>query len=472
MPTISNGVTQFVTVPTGRVLNIRTGQTASVVVRTYPDSQGLQATETRSLAPNQVQNFGPYASTSRFALEVSGGVATYEIGDAGLTAPQPGLGVVATGCVVPSNSNTTNRQIMTRSTHIAIQHITELQTAWANWYVSANNTGELTAAGTLTLTASVEYPLGTIAGTFKWDASSTVSISARATSLTDKLSGLNIPAGALFAIRSYAVGTLGIVFSGEGGSNAYSCATFDVTGVADATQVGGAVTDTQAGIGYRPVAILGATTRPTIAIAGTSRPLGLNDTALGIYGGRGIFERAVSKRFGYIRMAASGERLQTILVASGATNYARRKELIDAYCTHILSDYGINDLNGGARTAAEVTADLRTAVTLFGKPWIHATLSPIATSSNSFIDAAGQTTNATVNPKRITFNASLRNGEGGISGCLELADGVESARDSGKWKSDGSTPNLWTSDGTHESQYANLQLAAATDIWQPLNLLR
>lgn len=382
------------------------------------------------------------------------------------------LGVVATGCAVPSNSNTTNRQIMTRSTHIALENITELQTAWANWYVSANNTGELTAAGTLTLTASVEYPLGTIAGTFKWDGSASVSIAALTTSLSDTLSGLDIPAGAMFAIRSYALGTTGIVFSGEGGSNAYSAATFAVSGVVDSTQVGGAITDTQAGIGYRPVAILGATTRPTIAITGDSRPLGLADTASGLYLGRGIFERAVAKRFGYIRMAASGEQLQTILVNGGATNYARRKELIDAYCTHILSDYGINDLNSGGRSAAQLTADLQTAVTLFGKPWIHATLSPVATSSNSFIDSAGQTTNATVNPKRLTFNASVRNGDGGISGFIEWANHVESAPDSGKWKSDGSTTFLWTTDGTHETQYANVQGADNTALWQPLNLVR
>lgn len=382
------------------------------------------------------------------------------------------LGVVATKCIVPSNSNTTNRQIMSRTAHVALENITELTTVWANWYVSANNTGELTAAGTMTLTASVEYPLGTIAGTFKWNGSASTSIAALGTSTSDVLTGLNIPAGAIFAIRSYQVGTLGIIFTGEGASNAFSCATFGVSGVADSTQTGGAVTDTQAGIGYRPVAILAPTQRPTIALTGDSRVLGLNDVVSDIYCARGIFERTVGKQFGYIRMGASGEQLQTILLSNGATNYSRRKALIDAYCTHIMSDYGINDLNSGGRSAAQVTTDLQTAVTLFGKPWIHCTLSPIATSSDSFATTAGQTTNATVNPKRITFNASVRNGDGGISGYVEIADVVESARDSGKWKADGTTANLYTSDGVHESQYACLQIEAAASNFRALNLIR
>ena len=382
------------------------------------------------------------------------------------------IGVVATKCIVPSNNNTVNRQIMSRTTHIALQDITEMQTAWANWYVSANNTGELSAAGTLTLTASVEYPLGTIAGTFEWDGSASTSIAPLTTVLSDSLSGLNIPSGALFAIRSYAVGTSGIVFTGEVANNAYSCATFGVSGIPDATQVGGPVTNTQAGIGYRPVAIVGPTSIPTLALAGTSRVLGLNDAASDVYGGMGILERTIGKRFGYIRLAASGEQLQTILAAGGATNYARRKALIDAYCTHIVSDYGINDLNSGGRSAAQLTTDLQTAVDLFGKPWIHCTLSPLATSANNFVDTAGQTTNGTVNPKRVTFNASVRSGAGGISGFIDASDAVEDVRDNGKWKANGTTANLWTSDGTHESQYACIQIESSPQLFASLNLIR
>ncbi len=464
MPILQTGVTLPVAISGGQTLVIKDLSGISTVTGSSAPREDASA----SIGAGFVV-YGPHSGPATLSLTTTG-ICEWRIvsGDA---TPVPGLGVVASKCVAPSNSNTTNRQIMSRTAHIALEKITQLQVAWANWYVSANNTGELTAAGTLTLTAAIEYPLGTIAGVFKWGGNSTVSMAASTTSLTDALDGLNIPAGALFAIRSYAVGTSGIVFTGEGAGNSVGCATFAVSGVSDLTQVGGSFTDTQAGIAYRPVAILAPTTSPTLALVGDSRPQGLNDLASDIYGGRGIFERAINKQFGCIRLAASGERLQTVLVANGATNYANRKALIDAYCTHIVSDYGINDLNSGGRTAAELTTDVQSFVTLMGKPTIWSTLEPLATSSDSFATTANQTTNATVNPKRVTFNASIRNGAAGISGFLEIADAVEDTRDLGKWKVDG-TASKWTSDGTHESQFACQFIEASTHIFRPLNLIR
>jgi hypothetical protein len=63
-----------------------------------------------------------------------------------------------------------------------------------------------------------------------------------------------------------------------------------------------------------------------------------------------------------------------------------------------------------------------------------------------------QTTDATSATARLAYNAALRTGQhtARIAGFVEIADAVESARDSGLWKVTGAD-RAYTYDGLHES---------------------
>jgi len=114
------------------------------------------------------------------------------------------------------------------------------------------------------------------------------------------------------------------------------------------------------------------------------------------------------------------------------------------------------------------------------------TITPSTTSTDSFATLANQTAalsfSTAGNGTREQLNDWLRDGgpiRDGVaaaigapdairsshnahplSGVLEMADTVESSRNSGKWKVDG-TALKWTGDGIHPSNYAYVQAAIA-----------
>ena len=105
------------------------------------------------------------------------------------------------------------------------------------------------------------------------------------------------------------------------------------------------------------------------------------------------------------------------------------------------------------RTAVLAYADLLTIWALLQPLSVFScTVNPASTSTDSFATTANQTTVAS-NAQRVALNNLLRT-SGMSSGVFDLADVVESARDSGLWKAPG-----YTADGLHESQLASLAIA-------------
>lgn len=154
-------------------------------------------------------------------------------------------------------------------------------------------------------------------------------------------------------------------------------------------------------------------------------------------------------------------------------------------CTDIIVEHGVNDLTSNpANTFAIVAARLRAlhaqiASTLPGVRIWQLTLPPsYTTSSDSFLTTAGQT----LNPNRANYSAVndwIRAGcpeTGGVpvtsggtaspylSGFFDIADQLETSRNSGIWRANGTSAGQYTADGTHPSDVGHTAAASVINL--------
>lgn len=369
----------------------------------------------------------------------------------------PYLGQVASRCRISTKFEPSNKQLMARSKHIALDQIDSMAVVFANWYVK-ENIGETNVGSSTTYKCAIEYPAGTIAAVVTWNGSDAGFAQDGETLISDMMK-VSIPLGAAFFVRTWLNSAAGIPYH-QGGSLNPSAGIndsgesfyFDVA-TTDLTKTAGNFNNRTANLTYRPAALLGWTTKPSLLLAGDSRQGNGNtlDLPSDGYGLSGEFEKAMGRYFATINMGCSGERVQS--VASGG--YEKRVKFAD-WVSHVAIGYGINDIagfNGATRTAAQVQSDVSTMATQFaGKPVYIATLSPYSSSSDGWATTANQTTNAT-NAQRIAFNDWVRKMPAPFSGYLEVADQTESARNSGLWKAG------LTADGLHGNANATSAIA-------------
>lgn len=216
--------------------------------------------------------------------------------------------------------------------------------------------------------------------------------------------------------------------------------------------------------GYGPWAILGVPTlpvaSPSVLFFGDSRVVGYGDPA-GTADTRGWVSRAFDGNLSYLNLGISGS---SVLIAS-TLGYLRRRLALANLCQFdaAVVVYGINDIIGGA-TAAEVEARLSALYGFLadtGIPVYGGTVSPVTSSTDDWQTTVNQTT-AAHNTERVTLNNWIRTTPAPLSGFFELADAVESARDSGLWKASG-VPFGFTADGVHESSGGAAAEAAVVD---------
>jgi hypothetical protein len=347
------------------------------------------------------------------------------------------LGCVATATAVPYQTLATTGYMMSRSAHIARDDITALQLVIPNWVVTSN--AETGPGSSCTVTASVEYP----AGTFKqvtFSGATSILIADAAQAISDFVS-VAIPNGATFFVRIFRTGFSNSVCpytlttnSGQG-----SVANYGAGSGTDQT-MSGTIANTGGGH-FAPAAILAMTTKPSIYLMGDSRTAGVGDTADASLD-RGQFARSIGPSYGYINAGCGGDRQYQWLLSN-----AKRLALAQ-YCSHVLNGYGINDLTV-SHSGATVYTDIQSAEALFPtKPMWVATVSPHSTGAWTLADGSDQTV-GTENAQRVALNASIR----ARSRFLEIADQVESARDSGKWLAPG-----YTTDGLHATQTGYLAI--------------
>lgn len=359
---------------------------------------------------------------------------------AGPTLPvlAPYLGQVATRSYSPNKVTGTNTTLMSRTLHTARDSVTALQLEFANRCIDSTTGYESQSSGNMSITASIEYPLGNIVGQVLWSGVATGTIAPGEHLLSDALAVV-IPSGAQFAVLSYSVNAAaGVPYATVTGNG------FKLTGealesgttVVDKT-LSGTITDNGAGGLVFPSAIVATTTKPSFLLIGDSRTQGYGDTATGD-GDVGEIARSIGPTCAYINSGISSDRA---MYRGRVAGFNRR---VATYVSHVISELGAADTDSAAgRTAAQTIASLQNLYSQFPtKTVIQSTTTPITTGTWSGSGGAGQTRNAGYTEQN-TVNDWIRTTPAPLAAYLEVADVVMTARNSGYWNAN------YTADGRH-----------------------
>jgi hypothetical protein len=259
---------------------------------------------------------------SRLALPRELGIArNLRLGaPVGRISATPYLGLVAMRSAVANYLATTNLQFNSRTSHTMRAAVSSFQVVFPNWYVNDSwvEAGPGTAA---TLTASIEYPVGTFTQ-IKFPGSASGTIPSAKNLISDPIS-LSIPKGGQFFIRTFWNNSAGVVVQ------------YDAVFLA----------------AYRPVAIIGTITQPSVLLLGDSRQNGFsNNVGAGsaVNVPQGECAGSIDPLFGYINAGVGGD--QANLFVASHTNRAA----LGQYCPHIGCEYGVNDLDLSSLTSTQL----------------------------------------------------------------------------------------------------------------------
>ncbi|MEX3933248.1 GDSL-type esterase/lipase family protein [Paraburkholderia phymatum] len=379
------------------------------------------------------------------------------------------VGLTATRCKAPTNGTVSNTSFMSRSIHKARGAMTRIKVGFPNWYVSAANggnsfayAGEVAAGGPATITATVEYPLGTIAGRLTFSASNTGTAADFSTLESDWLT-VSIPDGATFAIREWRnyASTGSVVFSNIVALDATDgdCFTYGATAQTDATGTGGTFAGGDGSSHARPAYIVSDTTLPSYALIGDSRGEGYGDTGNGNLD-IGWLARSVGPTRAYTNLSKYGE----LTDSAAKTGFNHRASIIRKYCTHIVSEYGINDIYANSQGADTVLNLLDMIQAKFPDKYFYQTTMMGETgSTDSWATTTNQTpVDATKDKQRQQVNNYLRAGLFKFDEFFDAALGVETGKNTNLWKAPG-----YTTDGLHPSATGYAAIASGGYIVVP-----
>lgn len=350
------------------------------------------------------------------------------------------LGQVATRSFIPQ-ATFAAAQGQSRSFHRARSAITSLQLVLPNF--TATTSGESAGSGgNATVTAAIETSGGTFVQA-KFSGATSKLIPNGNYVVSDPIT-VSIAKDDFFFVRVYWVHASTIIFGGGNANLALGEAYTFGASVTDQT-MGGTVVNTSGSFPmYWPAAIIAQTTNKSIGLVGDSKMLGGNDTpdATGDMGG---YARAIGPTYGYIQMGIGSDTAQQFVAS-----HPLRQALL-GYCSHVICNYGTNDIGSAGRTGAQTLGDLQTISNLFPSKMFQATIEPRTTGT--WTTLAGQTTTA-FEAERIALNTSIRAGTG-FRGSFEIADIVENGRNGGKWNcpiaGGGTLASAITIDGIHEN---------------------
>jgi hypothetical protein len=324
---------------------------------------------------------------------------------------------------IPNTLNTAATQGMHRRAEIAGENLTSLQLVYANFY--ATPTAEAAPGATRTITASVEYPSGTYTQALASGSAQGVAADGQA-QLVFTATGLNIPRGATYWVRTYQSSTAGIL---TGYSTTVSNDLGDYgtigTSVADSTMA--SFTGTLGNGNYGPSAIVANSRVAALAEAGDSEFEGVGN-AQGLTVFSGILGPSVGPYYGLLNLSRGSMTAQ-----AAATNFTKRATYFQ-YATHAVTDLGTNDIVANSTSAANVLAYRQQFIALAPTlPWIMTTLLPReASSTDGYTSILGQTSIASQSTF-VAVNRAIRAGEPGSIGMWDVALGVESGLESGRW---------------------------------------
>lgn len=358
---------------------------------------------------------------------------------AAVVSPTPYLGLVGSRTGIPDTSVANAQPWMVRFGFYARDAITALKCCWSNWYGDEQDPG-----GTMTLTASVEYPAGTFTQ-LQFSGSATGVTATKTNIWTDMVTiPGGIPEGALAWIRFRRTCSVNYV----GASNSkVNVAMGDMTEQNGAdTTMGGTITPTGTGL-LTPSAIVGLTTKRTLAVIGDSIQAGQGDDATTPPVHYGTVLHALGMTYANTNLGLPGRKASGFLAT-----HALRDDILQ-YASDIVNAYGVNDIFVDHVSAATLETTQAAIRALYpSKRYFLTTLTPETTSTDSFKALSDQTARVD-DPARVTYNANRLAAPTslGATGVLNCAAVLESGSTS-KWKVDG-TAFKYTVDGTHPSAF-------------------
>ena len=367
--------------------------------------------------------------------------------------PQTYLGPVATRCAYCGQQASQFKQAMSETQHWLRDDVSSVILVFANFLATGGI--EMAHGAPTTITASVIGPTGILTpATFAGRPQGTIPDIGLLFSDPVPLSGKR---GQPIRVRNYQVNPTSILYNGQhAGPN--DAMAYGTSGIADQT-LGGAITNGSGSNAHFPVAILGQTSRPTFFIGGDSIEFGYTDNLSDAYGDVGILARALGRNYAYIH---GGIPSATLAGAINQPSTFANRLVLAPLCSHVVDELGINDVGTSVNTTAAAMAALRTnfAAKFPGKTVLGTTLTPHTTSTDGWTTLANQTVTA-AEALRTSFNALVRAGIAGESGYIDLADAVESDRDSGKWSvgyaSATASGIANTNDGLHPNPTGNVR---------------
>lgn len=250
-------------------------------------------------------------------------------------------------------------------------------------------------------------------------------------------------------------------------------AQIESTNVASQIQATGTLSNGASGstatAGYIPTAIIGIPEKPfpSIGLLGDSIMAGtVGDTSSTTTGARGLFARGLFLNDGsvlpYTVLARASERGEW---NAGVSGY-RRRQLLN-YCTHVVCNYGTNDIAAGTSLAniQSYLTSIWSSVKRRNLKVYQALILPrITSTTDSYATAAGQrcSTGFGWGETRDQLNTWIRAqaADGVIDGIVDVNVLAEDPSAPSKWVSNGQA-NSVTSDGVHPNATGAPIFAAA-----------
>lgn len=376
----------------------------------------------------------------------------------------PYTGQVATACRCPTErvAAATNAQSLCRTLHKATQNITSLQLMYVAWSIIQ---GVETGAGAnVTYSASIEYPLGTLAApgtrTRVTFGGSNDGVCVSSFRIASDAAAVAIPKGAMFAVWTFARVASGNLpylvastphLANEGNGGGYLAAASGLTDVCTSGTFVSGNPDRALG----PIAIIAPTRRRSVMILVDSRGFGSTDTFDTSPDLGSIAKALGAAGVPYISMGSVGNRM-----GDWTVDHSRQDDF-HTWISDVLVQFGINDVSAGVALATQQTRfqNLKNLLVGQGKRMSACTIPPITTGAWTLADRSDQSLTAN-EALRADFNTWLRAGSLGVP-IHDIAQSVEAA--DGKWLADG-TASKYTADGTHQTPFAFAQERASGGI--------
>lgn len=344
---------------------------------------------------------------------------------------------------------TNSARCASRKVEFARDDISEVTLVFVNYYLTAS--GITNNPNANRIVSRICYPtLTDVVGIVTFDGTNdfTMAPGLRIKRADKCRLSVTIPRGALFYVESYQQGTSFLTGSGYRAFGVLGEGFMTTNGTGfDETVLGTGWTPGYVGGGFGPTLILSETSIQSVMTLGDSIGIGANATndSLPFVG---VIDPFVPPDVGNCNMSAGGLRLMHW--ATGAMDDVLTN--LSPYFSAAVSQCAVNDLTEGATLANLRTWEAALAAKLPGKRRFRTTVTPISTSTDSFVTTVNQTPHSS-NSVRSSFNALARAGLFGTT--LEIADAWEFGRDSGKWRapSDG-LPAAITADGKHPNNAA------------------